>query len=60
MNNKDQNKIYEYRKQHPKCSYCKWSDVLPFSIFISCEAKHKLIAHNAKNCPLYEPCKDEV
>ncbi len=57
MDTKSENKIHEYRKKHPKCTYCRWSDEMPFSIFTACDAKHKLIAHGAKKCALYEPSK---
>ena len=45
--------LYEYRKQYPKCKYCKYSSVIELVIY--CEAKCKLVFGEATKCPLYEP-----
>lgn len=50
--------VYEYRKNHPKCGYCKHSDVLPFTCWYACEAKGTLFAFGAKKCPLYNPLQE--
>ena len=45
--------VYEYRKQNPRCIYCKHSDVDVFVLL--CKAKLKHVFNCAKKCPLYEP-----
>lgn len=48
--------VYEYRKQNPRCIYCKHSEADIFFLLL-CKAKLKRVFNCAEKCPLYEPEK---
>lgn len=51
--------LYEYRKKHPKCRYCQYADLIPFTFWYTCNAKCTVFAFGARKCEMYEPLREE-
>lgn len=50
--------VMVYRKNHPKCKYCKWAYKPLFRPGLCCGPKDTRIAHGAKKCTMYTPTED--